>query len=213
MSPTGKPATTDAHTHAHGRPANKVYELLTALSMTVGRGPAARTTAELAELTPDDHVVDIGCGPGTAVRVAARRCADATGVDPAPVMLRLGRWLTAIRRVPNAVLVGGGAEALPLPDSSATVVWALSSLHHWSDRAAGLAEARRVLAPAGRILLVERLVEPGAHGHAAHGLTSDQADQLAGDLNAVGFGDVRTEIRQTGHRTLVIAHGTRTTGG
>jgi ubiquinone/menaquinone biosynthesis C-methylase UbiE len=179
--------------------------------MTVGRGPAARTTADLAELNPHDRVVDIGCGPGTAVRVAARRCAGATGVDPAPVMLRLGRWLTAVRRVPNAVLVAGDAEALPLPDSSATVVWALSSLHHWSDRAAGMAEARRVLVPAGRILLVERLVEPGAHGHAAHGLTSDQAAQLADDLKAAGFGDIHTGIRQAGQRTLAIVHGTRTT--
>lgn len=208
MSPVGTPAPA-----AHAHPASKAYELLTALSMTVGRGPAARTTAELAKLTPNDHVVDIGCGPGTAVRVAARRCAGATGIDPTPLMLRLGRWLTAIRRVPNAALVGGSAEALPLPDSTATVAWALSSLHHWTDRAAGLAEARRILAPAGRILLVERLVEPGAHGHATHGLTNGQADQLAADLKSSGFGDVHTEIRRTGHRTLVIVQGTRTTGG
>lgn len=111
MSPVGTPAPAPAA--AHGHPASKAYELLTALSMTVGRGPAARTTADLAELTPHDRVVDIGCGPGTAVRVAARRCAGATGVDPTPLMLRLGRWLTTIRRVPNATLVAGSAEALP----------------------------------------------------------------------------------------------------
>lgn len=209
MSPTGASPATTAHAH----PANKAYELLTAVSMTIGRGPAARTTTELAKLTPHDHVVDIGCGPGTAVRVAAHRCAGATGVDPTPLMLRLGRWLTAIRRVPNATFVGGSAEALPLPDSTATVVWALSSLHHWTDRAAGLAEARRVLAPVGRILLVERLVEPGAHGHATHGLTSGQAGQLADDLTAAGFGDVHTQIRRTRQQTLVIVQGTRTLGG
>ncbi len=101
-------------------------------------------------------------------------------------MLRLGRWLTAARHVPNVAFARGTADALPLPDSSATVAWALSSVHHWPDRAAGLAEASRVLAPGGRILLAERLVKPGARGHAAHGLTRDHAGQLADDLKAAG---------------------------
>jgi len=175
--------------------------------MTVGRGRAARTITHLAELTPDDRVIDIGCGPGTAARVGARRCAAVTGVDPAAAMLRLGRWLTAIRRVPNVTFVNGAAEAVPLPDANATVVWALSSLHHWADRAAGLAEATRVLAPGGRILISERLVQPGARGHAAHGLTRDQADQLAVELTTAGFNDVRCDMRRAGRRTLVVVRG------
>ena len=48
----------------------------------------------------------------------------------------------------------------PAARPSGTVAWALSSVHHWSDRAAGLAEAGRVLAPAGRILLAEFLKPP-----------------------------------------------------
>jgi len=194
-------------------PAKMAYEVLTAVSMTVGRGPAARAMADLAKLTSGDRVVDIGCGPGAAARAAARRCASATGVDPAPMMLRLGRWLTAARRIVNVTFVSGTAEALPLPAASATVTWALSSFHHWTDRAAGLAEASRVLAPGGRIFLAERLVKPRAHGHAAHGLTRDQADQLADDLKAAGFGDVHTEVRQARRRTLVIVRGSRPEAG
>jgi len=188
-------------------PLHKAYEMLTAMSMTVGRGPAARTVADLAGLVTDDRVVDIGCGPGTAARLAAHRCAGVIGVDPAPGMLRLGRWLATIRRVRNVTFAEGRAEALPLPDGSATVMWTLSSVHHWDDRAAGLAEAHRVLAPGGRVLLAERLVEPGATGHGAHGLTSDQADQLVGDLQAAGFTDVRRETRAARRRTLVIVQG------
>lgn len=193
----------------HARTAGKVQQFITALSMTAGRGPAARAVAGLARLTSGDHVVDIGCGPGTAARLAGPRCARVTGVDPAPVMLRLGRWLTAARHVPNVTFARGTAEALPLPDSSATVAWALSSVHHWTDRAAGLAEASRVLAPGGRILLAERLVKPGARGHAAHGLTRDHAGQLADDLKAAGFADVHTEVRQASRRTIVIIRGSR----
>jgi ubiquinone/menaquinone biosynthesis C-methylase UbiE len=188
-------------------PARVAYDLLTAVSMTAGRGPAARAVAGLAGLNGRDRLIDIGCGPGTAARTAARQCASVTGVDPAPEMLRLGRWLTARQQLTNVTFRPGRAEALPLPDASATLVWALSSVHHWKDRAAGLAEAARVLAPGGRILLAERQVRPGARGHAAHGLTRDQAAQLATDLEAAGFIGVSCQARQAGRRTLLIITG------
>jgi ubiquinone/menaquinone biosynthesis C-methylase UbiE len=128
-------------------------------------------------------------------------------------MLRLGRRLTATRAIPNLTFVRGTAEALPIPAASATVIWAISSVHHWTDRAAGLAEASRVLTPGGRILLAERLVKPRARGHAAHGLSRDQAGQLASELTAAGFGQVRTEIHKTRRRTLVIVRGARPAAG
>lgn len=202
-------AGTQPATAIPARPASHAYEVLTAMSMALGRGPAARTMAELAQLTPGDRLVDIGCGPGTAARAAARRCARVTGVDPAPAMLRLGRWLTPARRVPNVTFVSGTAEALPLPGSSVTVAWALSSVHHWSDRAVGLAEASRVLAPGGRLWFAERLARPAARGHAAHGLTRGQADQLAQDLEAAGFVGVHTQLQVAGRRTLVIVQASR----
>ena len=122
-------------------------------------------------------------------------------------MLRLGRWLTALRRVPNVIFAEGRAESLPLEDASVTVAWALSSVHHWEDRAAGLAEVGRVLGPGGRVLLAERLVRRGAQGHAAHGLTQDQATRLAGELETAGFTRVHTQIRQARRRVLVIVDG------
>jgi ubiquinone/menaquinone biosynthesis C-methylase UbiE len=117
--------------------------------MTMGRGPAARTVADTAGLTTADHVADIGCGPGTAIREAARRGATATGVDPSPVMLRLARLIISFRQVHNVTWLQGRAEAVPVPDDTATIAWAPSSAHHWGDRAAGLRQIRRVLAPAG----------------------------------------------------------------
>jgi len=191
------------------RPVRAGYRLLTAISMTVGRGPAARAVGVVAGLIPKDRLIDIGCGPGTAARTAARQCADVTGVDPAPEMLRLGRWITAARRITNVTFREGRAEALPLPDASVTVAWALSSVHHWPDRAAGLAEAARVLAPGGRILLAERLVKPGARGHAVHGLSRDEGSRLAADLAAAGFTRASCDTRKAGRRrTLLIVRGT-----
>lgn len=182
----------------------RAWQIITAASMTMGRGPLARAAADAAELTPADRVVDIGCGPGTAVRHAARRAATATGIDPDPAMLRLAHWSTELRRSPNVSWLDGQAEKLPLADDQATVAWAINSVHHWGDRGAGIGEAWRILAPGGRVVLVERLAKPGAHGHAAHGLTRDQAEDLTRQLAAAGFDQVRPHIARAGHRTLVI---------
>jgi ubiquinone/menaquinone biosynthesis C-methylase UbiE len=189
--------------------ADRVWQVITAVSMTAGRGPLARAVAGAAELTPADRVVDIGCGPGTAVRYAARRAAAATGIDPDPAMLRLARWSTRRRPSPNVTWLQGRAERLPLPDGQATLAWAISSAHHWEDRGAAISEARRVLAPGGRLVLAERLAKPGARGHAAHGLTRDQASDLARQLTAAGFRQVRPHTAGADHRTLVIIRGAK----
>jgi SAM-dependent methyltransferase len=47
----------------------------------------------------------------------------------------------------------GSAEALPLADDSADVVWSLATVHHWRDLDRGLAETRRVLRRPGRLAL------------------------------------------------------------
>jgi ubiquinone/menaquinone biosynthesis C-methylase UbiE len=180
-----------------------------ALSMTVRRGNAARRISQMAMLTADDRVVDVGCGPGTAVREAARTCAVVTGVDPSAVALRLGRWINSWRNIQNVTWCEGTAEALPLPDDSATVLRSLSAVHHWSDRRQGVREAHRVLAEGGRMLLVERLVKPGSHGHAAHGLTLDGAQELAAIAAGAGFQDVRVEEHTAGKRQLLVVRGVK----
>lgn len=194
---------------ARSTPPKTMVDLVTALSMLVGRGAAARGIADLAQLGAHDRVVDIGCGPGAAAREAAHRGATATGVDPLPIMLRLARWITAMQRLRHVVYVRGSAEHVPVADGAATVVWALSSVHHWSDRAAGLSEAHRVLARGGRVLLRERLVKPGARGHSAHGLTSDQAAQLADQMRSAGFSSVRYEIHRQGRKQIIVVSGVR----
>jgi ubiquinone/menaquinone biosynthesis C-methylase UbiE len=188
-------------------PGGKAVQIITAVSMTIGRGRLARAVIGAARLTASDRVVDIGCGPGTAVRRAARVAASGTGIDPSPLMLRLARWISRVRRSANVSWLQGSAERLPLPDGEASVAWAISSAHHWEDRAAGIREARRVLAADGRLVVAERLARQGARGHAAHGLSRDQADDLAGQLAAAGFLEVRVETCRAGHRNLVMVQG------
>ncbi|MDR0342153.1 MAG: class I SAM-dependent methyltransferase, partial [Nocardiopsaceae bacterium] len=90
-------------------------------AMLVRRAAIARLVADAAGVTQGDRVVDVGCGPGGAVREAARRGAYVTGVDPAPLMLRLGRYLTRGPLRERATFRPGTAEHLPLPGESESV--------------------------------------------------------------------------------------------
>ena len=186
-----------------------LVDTLTAVSMTVGRGAAARAVADHAAVVPGDTVVDVGCGPGAAVREAARRGATVIGVDPSPGALAIARRMTLPDQGSGAVSWRqGGAEAIPVDDASATVVWALSSAHHWADPAAGIGEIRRVLRPGGRVLVCERLVRPGARGHAAHGFTEEQAGLAADRMTAAGFVEVHTDVHRLSRRTLIVVSAT-----
>jgi ubiquinone/menaquinone biosynthesis C-methylase UbiE len=176
--------------------------LLAGLAMIVAGSTAAQLVADLAAVSDADKVVDVGCGPGSAVREAARRGARVIGVDPAPVMLRLARALTRDR--PGISWAEGTAEDLRLRGGSATVVWSLATIHHWSDVTAGLAEVKRVLRAGGRFLALERQVPPGATGLASHGWTAQQAEAFAAQCQAAGFEDVQVEQHTPGRRAVFI---------
>jgi len=197
---TSQPSTPNHHANYPGFAGPAAY--LAAASMVLGRQDNARLAARLSAVAAGDAVADIGCGPGTAARHAARLGASVVGVDPAPVMLRAARILT--RRSSQAVRYAeGSAEALPLPGSSVSVAWSIACVHHWADLDAGLREARRVLKPGGRLVVIERLTRPGATGLASHGWTAEQASAFADRCLAHGFTGIETKQHGRGRRTTV----------
>jgi ubiquinone/menaquinone biosynthesis C-methylase UbiE len=166
--------------------------LVATATMAVGRAADARLAEQLSGLRAGDTIVDVGCGPGTAVRRAAGLGASAIGVDPAPVMLRVARILT--RSSESIRYVAGSAESLPLPDGSVSVLWTIASVHHWSDLIAALGEANRVLSAGGCFVAIERRTRAGARGHASHGWTDEQATAFAELCEEHGF--IHTEVGQ-----------------
>lgn len=145
-----------------------------------------RAVIELLQLSREDRFLDIGCGPGAALEHAASTGASVAGVDPSPSMVS-----RAAKRVPDAEVRVGSAEEIPFPDNTFSVVVNIASFHHWSDRDAGLREILRVLAPGGRLHVVEGVLSEGKDGH---GLNPRDAEILETRLTELGY--TRTATRR-----------------
>ena len=182
--------------HADHAGFSGISGLIAALTMSRNRQVEADIALELAACRPGDRVVDIGCGPGAAVRRAAGIGAVVTGVDPATVMLRVARVLD---RSGSARYLEGVAEALPLDDDEVDAAIALATVHHWPDLPGALAEIARVLVPGGRFVALEREVSGDASGLASHGWTLAQAERFAEMARASGFSDAAV-VRRPGSR-------------
>ncbi len=166
------------------------------------RSPSNRIVLDVLDLRPEDRVLEVGCGPGTAVALAAERIgADrVAAVDPSHTFVDIVR-----DRVPGADVRLGSAEKLPFDDGTFTAVFSIASMHHWPDRDAGLAEQAAKLVPGGRLVVAERLLNrPG------HGITDDQTAEVVSYLTQMGLTDVHTTTEPVDRRkTLQIIHATR----
>lgn len=166
----------------------------------VNRNPKSNHAAvDLADLSPEDRLLDIGCGPGAALEHAVSTGAEVVGVDPSPSMVS-----RAQRRVPGAEVTVGSAEELPFPDGYFTVVVNVLSFHHWADREAGLREILRVLAPGGRLHLVEGSLRDDKDGH---GLNPVDVQLLTNRLLELGYSEAGAEYIKPGRwrRFVVIS--------
>ncbi|MBH5333796.1 methyltransferase domain-containing protein [Streptomyces pactum] len=128
-------------------------EALLAVLDAADRMPgAARLRARSYELlspVPGSTVVDVGCGAGRAVAELAGCGVRAVGVDPDPRMLAAAR-----ARWPAAEFREAGAEDLPFADGSVLGYRADKVFHVLQQPERAVAEARRVLGPGGRIVLI-----------------------------------------------------------
>ena len=114
-----------------------------------------RYARELVDRTrpigPSDRVLDLGCGTGIVARVLRERLGGAariTGLDAAPPMIAMAKSVA-----PELDFHEGNAMALPFADHAFDLVLSQQMLQFVPDRAMALREARRVLAPGGRLLV------------------------------------------------------------
>lgn len=90
-------------------------------------------------IRPGSRLLDVGCGPGFFLRLAATRGATVTGIDDAPPFIEIAR-----ARLPHADLTVGSIESLPYPDNSFDVVTGFNVFQLAADPYRVLREVARV---------------------------------------------------------------------
>jgi ArsR family transcriptional regulator len=117
---------------------------------------------------PFDLVVDFGTGTGRMLTLFAGKARRVEGIDLSHQMLTVARSKLEAAGAANASVRHGDATASPYPDNSASLVIIHQVLHFLDDPGRALLEAARVLAPGGRLIVVEFAPHSLEHLRAEH---------------------------------------------
>lgn len=109
-----------------------------------------RAVVTAVDPKPGELILDLAAGTGTSSVPFADAGAHVIPTDFSLGMLRVGR-----QRQPRLPFVAGDGLHLPYRDASFDAATISFGLRNLSDRAAGLAEFRRVLKPGGRLVVCE----------------------------------------------------------
>ncbi|MDH4143871.1 MAG: methyltransferase domain-containing protein [Acidimicrobiia bacterium] len=117
--------------------------------------PVATELLQTAGLQPGEAVLDVACGTGLIARLAAAAVGasgSVTGIDVAPEMIEVA---AAASQTDGAEIewLEADAASLPSPDQSYDVVLCQMGLMFVEDKAAAIAEMKRVLRPGGRLVI------------------------------------------------------------
>jgi arsenite methyltransferase len=115
----------------------------------------------LGRIEPGQVVLDLGCGAGTDLLIAAQMVGPegrAIGVDMTPTMLDRARESAAEMGLENVELHQSLIESLPLPDHSVDVVISNGVIDLVPDKDAVFAEIDRVLRPGGRLQVADVII-------------------------------------------------------
>ena len=113
------------------------------------------TLADMANISKNDRIVDIGCGMGgSSIRLAKLRGCDATGVTLSPVQQRWATAASKIKRVGTKTrFIAADAEQVVFPPSSFDVMWSVECTEHLFDKPNFFRKACEWLRPGGRIAI------------------------------------------------------------
>lgn len=167
-----------------GHPRGNVGWLVGKLMAYENRERIAWAVSQLG-LQSDDHVLEIGIGPGLGVELAAESVTNGfvAGVDISRTMVQQASQRNARGVQEGRIdLQQGTASDLPYEDDSFDKVFAINSFHHWSDTAAGLREIWRVLKPGGLIAIAEQ-----PHGALSEAAAQKRGEDLVAQLSNAGF--------------------------
>ena len=189
--------------------AGEAAEIYETVMVPLWFGRWAEVLIDRLALRPGENVLDVACGTGVTTRLACDRVVpggQVTGLDNNAAMLTKARELSAGLDI---AWLGKDVCDSGLEPGSVDVVMAQHGYHYFPDKAAALAEFRRVLVPGGRMAFsiwdghspytkaicaaVERHISPEIAARQRSQRETPTAAQLEEQVRDAGFVDVRVE--------------------
>jgi len=174
---------------------------LHSIPATANMGLSCGNPTAFASLKPGETVVDLGCGGGIDVLLAAQKVGPAgksVGIDMTPRMIDLARKNAA--GVANAEFHLAPIDQLPLPDSSVDCVISNCVINLAPDKPAVFREIFRVLKPGGRLAVSDIALKKT--------LPPDLADDLLAYVGcvagAISFDEYRSGLAAAGFQHVQI---------
>lgn len=118
---------------------------------------ATKELIALSNFTPDQHILDVGCGIGGSTRRLAHETGcRVTGIDLSDEYIDVAERLTQLLNMQERVKFhAASALELPFDDNAFDGVWSLQMNMNVEDKLSWLTETYRVLKPGGRAILYE----------------------------------------------------------
>lgn len=161
-----------------------------------------RLVVEAVDPPPDARILDLGCGTGQLATSLAEHVPQGSvlGIDPAEEMIRVA----SKRNGPNLRFAVGSGDAIPADSASFDFAVSTISFHHWVQPRASLEEIARVLAPGGRLFILDfcrdnplvAIFDSLARRFQPSHFRIASSDEMRGYLSAAGFREVKIARRR-----------------
>ena len=179
-------------------------------SLHVAESEVERAIDQSLGKRPLGRLVDIGTGTGRMIELLGPRSSQAIGIDRSSEMLRLARVKLEAAGITSS-LRQGDMYALPLADGTADSIVIHQVLHYAHSPAAAIAEAARVLAPGGTLLIVDFAAHEREELRAtdAHIRLGFEDEVMAGWFAAAGLDVDHVQHLEGGELTVTLWRGVK----
>jgi len=157
----------------------------------------AQWTISLLNIQPQDHILEIGFGPGVSTQLASEKASKGfvAGIDHSGTMVQ-----TASQRNAAAIRSGlmelkqGDVSSLPFPDQSFDIAFSLHSIYFWPQPGNCLKEIQRVLKPEGLLAITIQPKDKWVPKVDPSIMTLYFGSEVASLFSAAGYRNIHVEV-------------------
>ena len=165
-------------------------------SLHVREADVEQAMLGLLEKSKFDNCVDLGTGTGRILELLSDRAMNLFGLDMSREMLAIARSNIETHKLRNAQVRQADIYALPFADGFADLVTIHQVLHFLDDPQRALLEAVRILAPKGKMLIVDFAPHDfeelrDQHAHRRLGISSEH---MAGWMARAGLSLIKHDV-------------------